>query len=197
MDSSFRLIRKLARKLKYLPLELLWNYPITINSIATLETDIRAELGKIVPAGCSLLTETERIHGMIAKYDFADLTFRVPDYLLLQSDYQSGISLLRELLPVQDPSEEDYEEIKNHELLNGIYLSTLESLAEDVDAGLTLCRIVLNSQSPRPYEERAKMNSRTLPRLILPNNYFQQRFIIGDACLTNAKDVWFFKHFYL
>ncbi len=196
MSSSFRLIRKLARKLKYLPLELLWNYPITINSIATLETDIRAELGKIVPAGCSLLTETERIHGMLAKYDFIDLTFRVPDYLLLQSYYQSGISLLRELLPVKEPSneEEDYQEIDD-EFFKDLFI--LEMLAEEVDAGLTLCRMVLHRQSPRPYEERAKINSRTLPRLILPNNYFPHRFVIGDACLTNAQAVWFFKHFYL
>jgi hypothetical protein len=102
MTRSFRLIRKLAREVKYLPLELLWNYPITINSIATLESDIRAELGKIVPAGCSLLTEPEIAYNMLAKYDFIYLTVRVPAHLLLESNYQSGIPLLRQLLPFKN-----------------------------------------------------------------------------------------------
>lgn len=195
MTRSFRLLRKLAKELKYLPLELLWNYPITINSIATLERDIRAELGKIVPAGCSLLTESEAVYGMLAKYDFLDLTFRVPDHLLLQSNYQSGIPLLRQLLPAQEPSDEEELDEEIDELFNG--LSILEMLAEDVDAGLTLCRMLLKSQSPRSFTERERRNFLTLPRMMLPNNYFPHRLIIRDACLTNAEAVWFYKHLYL
>lgn len=84
------LSRYYPTSLKYFPLELLWSYPITLNSIETLEHDIRAESGEIVPAGCSLLTKSETASGMLAKYDFLDLTFRIPNHLLLQSDYQSG-----------------------------------------------------------------------------------------------------------
>lgn len=195
MNRSFRLLRKLAKKLKYLPLELLWNYPITINSIATLESNIRAEIGRIVPAGCSLLTEPEIAYKMLAKYDFIDLTVRVPDHLLLESNYQSGIPLLRELLPAQEPLDEEELDEEIDELFNG--LSILEMLAEDVDAGLTLCRMLLESQSPRSFAERERRNFLTLPRMMLPDNYFPHRLTIRDACLTNAEAVWFYKHFYL
>jgi hypothetical protein len=147
MNRSFILLRKLARELKYLPLELLWNYPITINSIATLESDIRAEIGKIVPAGCSLLTEPEIAYNMLAKYDFIDLTVRVPAHLLLESNYQSNIPLLRQLLPVQEPLDEEELDEESEEIFNG--LSILKMLADDVDEGLTLCRIFLESQSAR------------------------------------------------
>ncbi|MBD3883293.1 hypothetical protein IFO70_16115 [Phormidium tenue FACHB-886] len=193
MNHSFRLIRKLAREIKYLPLELLWNYPITIHSIETLENDIRTELGKIVPAGCSLMTQPETAHGTLAKYDFLDLTFRVPEHLLLQSNYQSGISLLRQLLPAPDPLDETLmEEIEDFD-----DLSVLKMLARDVDAGLTLCRILLRSRSPRPFKERSRMNLLTSPEMRLPDGYFPHHLTIRDACLTNAEAVWFHKYFYL
>jgi hypothetical protein len=195
MPRSFRLIRKLAREVKYLPVELLWNYPITINSIATLESDIREEFGKIVPAGCSLLTEPETAYKMLAKYDFLDLTVRVPDHLLLESNYQSGIPLLRQLLPTPELLDEEEPDEETDELLNG--LTILEMLADDVDEGLTLCRIILESQSSREFTERARYNSLTSPVLILPNNYFPHRLTIRDACLTNAENVWFYKYLYL
>jgi hypothetical protein len=193
MNRSFRLIRKLARELKYFPLELLWNYPITLNSIETLERDIYAELGKIVPAGCSLLTESERAYGMLAKYDFLDLTFRVPNHLLLQSNYQSGTALLRQLLPAKEALNEEIEE--EDDLLNG--LSILEMLAEDVDADLVVCRMLLESRSRRSFEERARANLLTTPEMILSHRYFPHHFTIRDACLTNAEAAWFCKHFYL
>ncbi len=195
MNRSFRLLKKLARELKYLPLDLLWNYPITINSIATLESDIRAELGKIVPAGCSLVTEPEIAYGMLAKYDFIDLTVRVPDHLLLESNYQSGIPLLRQLLPAPEPLDEEDIDEETDELFNG--LSILEMLADDIDEGLTLCRIFLESQSARSFTERVRDNVLDWPLLILPNKYFPHRLAIRDACLTNAQNVWFYKYFYL
>ncbi|HEY9597253.1 MAG TPA: hypothetical protein V6D33_06245 [Cyanophyceae cyanobacterium] len=198
MTHSFRIIRRLARELKYLPLELLWNYPITINSLSTLEQDIRRELGSIVPTECSLLTTVETIYGTLAKYDFLDLTFRVPDALLLQSNYQVGISLLRQLLP-QKQNEQAHQANLNETREEDLNFSEtfLEQLIENLDVDLTLCRMRLESRAPRTFEERIEMTMRTAPTLILPEGYFPHHFMIQDAGLTNAQGVWFYKYFYL
>jgi hypothetical protein len=132
---------------------------------------------------------------MLAKYDFIDLTVRVPDHLLLESNYQSGIPLLRQLLPTPELLDEEEIDEETDELLNGLMI--LEMLADDVDKGLTLCRIFLESRSARSFTERVRDNVLDWPLLILPNKYFPHRLTIRDACLTNTENVWFYKYLYL
>jgi hypothetical protein len=198
MTHTFKLIRRLARELKYLPLELLWNYPLTIHSIATIEQNIRQELGDIVPAECHLLTTPEIMVGTVEKYQFLDLTIQVPAPLLLQSSYESGISLLRQLFPQnQDDVEANLEEDDELENLN-FSRTFLEMLVEDLDTGSTFCRMRIESRSPRTFAEQfeaQRQNEGIIPKL--PDDFFPHLFLIRDACLTNAQGVWFYKYFYL
>lgn len=198
MTHTFRLIRRLARELKYLPLELLWNYPLIIHSIATIEQDLRQELGDIVPAKCQLLTTPEMMIRMLEKYQFLDLTIQVPAPLLLQSNYETGISLLRQLFPQnQDNVEANLEEADELENLN-FSRTFLEMLVEDLDTDSTFCRMRIESRSRQTFAERfeaQRQNQGMIPKL--PDSFFPHLFLIRDACLTNAKGVWFYKYFYL
>lgn len=193
MTKATRLIKKLATELKYRPLFDLVGRRIIIYSVDTVEDDIRRELGSIVPEGCRLLTESQLMKGMMAKYDFLDLTFSAPAYLL-NSQYESGISLLKALHFIRDPSEEDDEEDDEVSELFRDDPTCLGHLVEDVSKNMTVCRMLLNSTHPRDWDK----NNRIMAlELRLPFGYFPQVFVIGDACITNAKSVWFHKHFYL
>ena len=76
MTKATWLIKKLARELKYLSLSELFGREVVIHSVDTVEDNIRHALGDIVPEGCGLLTEPRLMKGMVAKYDFLDLTFK-------------------------------------------------------------------------------------------------------------------------
>ncbi|MBE9229693.1 hypothetical protein IQ264_30275 [Phormidium sp. LEGE 05292] len=195
MTKATWLIKKLARELKYLSLSELFGRQVMIHSVDTVEDNIRHALGDIVPEGCRLLTEPQLMKGMLAKYDFLDLTFSVPAYLL-QSHYESGISLLKALYFIRDPSQEDIDELEYKELSEflGDDPTFLAELAEDVSKNMTVCRMILNSSHPREWD---KNNRRMAMTASLPSGYFPQIFVIGDACITNALSVWLHKHFYL
>lgn len=195
MTKATWLIKKLARELKYLSLSELFGREVVIHSVDTVEDDIRHTLGDIVPEGCRLLTEPQLMKGMLAKYDFLDLTFSVPAYLL-QSHYESGISLLKALHFIIDPSEEDIDELEYKELSEfwGDDPTFLSELAEDVSKNMTVCRMLLDSIHPREWDKNNRVMAMTAS---LPSAYFPQVFFIKDACITNAKFVWFHKHFYL
>lgn len=194
MTKSIQLIKKLARELKYRSLLELVGRKITIFSVSTVEDDVRRELGSIVPEGCRLLTEPQLMKGMLAKYDFLDLTFSAPAYLL-ESQYESGISLLKALYFIRDPSEESVdEELREISLLFGDDPTFLSELADDLSKNMTVCRMFLDSTHPREWDKNNRMMAL---KLSLPSSYFPQVFVIGDACITNAGFVWFHKHFYL
>lgn len=195
MTKANRLIKKLARELKYLSLSELFGREIVIHSVETVEDNIRRALGDIVPEGCRLLTEPQSMKGMLAKYDFLDLTFSVPAYLL-QSHYESGISLLKALHFIIDPSEEDIDELKYKEVSGFLEddPTCLTELAEDVSKNMTVCRMILNRSNPREWNKNNRMMEMIAS---LPSGYFPQIFVIRDACITNSEFVWFHKHFYL
>ena len=196
MTQATRLIKKLARELKYLPLSELFGRQVMIHHVETVEDDIRRALGSIVPQGCQLLTEPYLLKGMLAKYDFLDLTFRVPAYLL-ESQYESGISLLKALYFIRDPSEPEDEEDLDQESLSEVFgddPTCLGELAEDVSKNITVCRMKLNSTHSREWDDTWRRNAVTAS---LPLSYFPQLFVIKDACITNAQFVWFHKYFYL
>jgi hypothetical protein len=54
--------------------------------------------------------------------------------------------------------------------------------------------MILNSSHPREWDKNNRIMAMAAR---LPSGYFSQIFVIGDACITNAKSVWFHKHFYL
>ncbi len=194
MTKATELIKKLAISLKYLSLSELFGRQVRLYSVNTVEYDISHALGDLVPEGCRLLTETQLMKGMLAKYDFLDLTFSVPAYLL-ESRYESGISLLKALHFIIDPSdEESNEELEQAYQFLGDDPTCLSELAEDVSKNITVCRMLLNSSHPREWD---KNHQRMAMTASLPSAYFPQVFVIGDACITNSTYVWFHKHFYL
>lgn len=196
MTKATRLIKKLARELKYLSLSELFGRQMMIHRVETVEDDIRRALGSIVPQGCQLLTEPYLLKGMLAKYDFLDLTFSVPAYLL-ESQYESGISLLKALHFIRDPSEQEEDEEMDQESLSQFFgddPTCLGELAEDVSKNITVCRMKLNSTHPREWDDSWRINASTAS---LPISYFPRLFVIQDACIANAQFVWFHKHFYL
>jgi hypothetical protein len=182
------LIKILARGLRYLPLPEFVGQQVMIQSVDTVADDIRCALSGIFPEECNLLTEAGILEGMMAKYNFLDLTFSAPPYLL-ESQYQSGISLLKDLGFIRKPSEvEEYDD--DFEGFNeGFIMNILTDIAKDISKNITVLRLFLTTDPPPQEEINWEID--------LPPEYLPRLFIIKDACIANAGSVWFHQYFYL
>lgn len=184
------LIKRLARELRYLPLSEFVGRNVRIRSIQTVADDVRDVLSLIVPEECQLLTDAKLIEGTLAKYGFLDLTFSAPS-CLLESQYQSGISLLKDLRYIREPSEVEEEDYDFYELL-GEDPTFLTQLTEDLATNKVFIRLFLRGA---PAYEDVRESLRGIPAL--PPQYLPRLFAIADVCVTNAESVWFHKHFYM
>lgn len=181
------LIKRLARGLRYLPLSEFVGRQVMIQSVDTVADDIRCELSGIFPEECNLLTEAGIVEGMMAKYNFLDLTFSAPPYLL-ESKYQSGISLLKDLGFIRKPSE--VEEDDDFGGFNeGFILNILRDITKDISTNKTVLRLFLTTEPPPKEEINWEID--------LPQEYLPRLFVIKDACIANACSVWFHQYFYL
>src|SRR5258708_27398723 len=70
---------------------------VLINSIETVDIDVAHALGNLIPSDSHLIKpQAKYMYGAVGKYGILDLTFQVPDSLL-ESQFESGISLLKTL----------------------------------------------------------------------------------------------------
>src|SRR5437868_1112064 len=94
MDTE--LVRRVARGLRYRPLERLVGRTVLVRDLDAVEEAVRAGLGPDFPDGCRLDgPELVYRHGAVAKYGILDLRFSAPADLLAGA--ASGVPLLREL----------------------------------------------------------------------------------------------------
>ena len=181
--------------MKYRSLPELMKIKITINKIETIEEDLKNAIREIFPEEHKLLTTAKNMEGMMIKYDFLDLTFST-NYNLLESEYKSGISLLKNLwflekrnLPENNDDEiwgDWFEEEPN----------CLSFLAEDIDRNKTYIKMFVESSKPRSRQTKWQ-HFKSFSINKLPPNYLPQQFIIKDACVSNSDSVWFHKYFFL
>lgn len=192
--NSTTLLKEVARGIRYHSLPHLIGRKIKIINLETVEADVQKNLGKLLPNECMLNPDTVKPLG-IAKYGILDLEFLVPN-TTLESDYQLGIALLREL---------GFDVKREQTKGTGDSLTDdpfcLPELAEDIAKKQTLLKLFLESDSIVPKYVSARMSYEAIRELLdnltLPAEYFPQEFVITDACLTNAGFIWFHKHFYL
>ena len=108
MSEETKLIRRIARELRYRSLDELINRELTINQLDSVEKDISAALSDVLPQGCKYVeTERQFLEGAMVKYGIIDVTFAAPERLLNSRD-EGGISLLKDLGFIDEVDKEDH-----------------------------------------------------------------------------------------
>lgn len=198
--NSTQLLKQVARNIKYLSLSNLIGHEVKIRSFETIITDMFEGSKNLLP---EKYTHISTIHPLvIAKYGILDLEFQVsPTYLT--DDYQSGTSLLKELGFIKSTKQhqqaQEITKTSDDPLTNDPFCLT--ELAEELEKKQVLLKLFLeggsvienynlDQMSPEVYRE-------FFDNLSLPSDYFPRKFLITDACFTNAGFTWFHKHFYL
>ena len=196
-----QLLRQVAREIRYLSIPNLIGREVEIRSFDTIVTDIFKDLCNLLP---DKYKQVGPVHPLaIAKYGILDLEFQVPTASLKTGNYQSGISLLKEFGFIESKEErqraQDTAESFGDKLTDDPFCLT--ELAEDIEKKQVFLKLFLESESvvenydldQMPIEETIEFFN----NLSLPTDYFPRKFLITDACLTNAGFVWINKHFYL
>lgn len=180
MDTE--LVRRIARGLRYRPLEQVVGRTVLVRDLDAVEEAVRVELGDEFPAACRLDGPGLIYrHGAVAKYGILDLRFSAPDDLLV--DAASGVPLLRELGFLPGAGTEQPQQVCDDPVC-------LEMLAEEIAVGRVFLSLFL--EGGRPGSTPAE-----LVQLQIPEGYLPRSFRVVDACVTNAASVWLWKHFYL
>lgn len=190
--SQIALIKKISRELRYRTMNELIGKTIPINDLESVEQDVTSSLGSMLPENSKLIGPARKyMEGVSAIYGLLDLTYTVPSSLL-ESQYESGISLLKALhfLIDSEKAEEITREMRElaadtNEDFNDP--TCLQNLNEALETKQTFLRLFLQTDHKAQGRERLG--------LLLPG-FFPREFTVKDACVTNSDFVWFHKHFY-
>jgi hypothetical protein len=194
---SIETIKTLARLLRFRPLNNVIGKEVIISGLDELYADLNAALVPHLPHGCRLdnycgLCGRTWIPLPLLKYGVLDLTYEAPARLL-ETDYMSGIPVLRHLGILYDsPGSPGYavdEEMGEH---------CLEVLAKQVLGNRACFRLFLHTASPMdlawagtiPFPQDGRFDS-------MPDGYLPRCFVVSDACVPNAQSAWMSKHFYM
>lgn len=140
MSEETKLIRRIARELRYRSLDELINRELTINQLDSVEKDISAALLDVLSQGFKYVeTERQFLEGAMVKYGIIDVTFAAPERLPNSRD-EGGISLLKHLGFIDEVDKEDHADSSE---LFGSDLSCLELLAEGLEKKEHADQIVL------------------------------------------------------
>jgi hypothetical protein len=186
--SQTALIKKISRELRYRTLNELIGTTIPINGLESVEQDVASRLDALFPENCRLIgPERKSMEGSTAKYGLLDLTYTAPSFLL-ESQYESGISLLKTLHFLIGPEEAEEIVREMRELDENFDDPTcLQNLNEDLEMKQTFLRLFLQTDH--------KAQGREILGILSPG-FFPRVFTVKDACATNSDYVWFHKHFY-
>jgi hypothetical protein len=185
MDTE--LVRSIAERLRYRPLDRLVGRVVEIADLDRVEEAIGLTLGADMPEGCRLAGPEPGIReAAVCKYGILDLRFTAPDCVLAHpptspTGDRTGFPLLRELGYLPGGEVGPQERLCDDPVC-------LEMLRDNLDQGQTWLMIYLEGGRP---DEGARVGLR------LPQGYLPRPFRIIDACVTNARGVWLWKHFYL
>ena len=165
------LIKKLAKNLRYRTLNDLIGVEITINLFESIAQDVRQALPLIKDA-TFLGPEIRHTKLAVEKYGILDITFLVP-HSLLDSEFEHGIALLKELHLASKPSEVRPPS-KDDQLYDDWVEFWLTEFNQALEKKQTLVKLFLRSKD------------KSIPGI----------FTIVDACVTNGDFVWLNCHFY-
>ncbi len=180
------LVNALAQTLRYRELPDFVGKTVYIQNIGTIEADIRSSLGNAFHDDWRLIAPEPRIAWATVKSHFIlDLTFQASKSLL-DTQYESGRSLLKKLSFLPDTDEETL----NEWIPEPLDLERLLALKKELENGETVIRLFLQAQLPSIFTSGVCVDP--LPSYPLPCD-----FIFHDACATNSAFVWFHKHFYV
>ena len=186
-NSSRALLNSIAQQLRFKELSSLIGHHVLIRTIDSIQSDLRDALNDTVISGSEMVSPDRRfLEVAMAKYGILDLTLTSPT-ALLDSDYESGLSVLRKLGFLQERGE-----AKSPTFLDPISEedpTCLTELHEDLQEDREVVRLFLRS------DKIAGKGPHLVGRL--PVDYLPRDFMVQDACVTNAGFVWFHKHFYL
>jgi hypothetical protein len=183
------LVRSIARGLRYRPLGHLVGRDIPVADLDRLEDAVRRALGPDFPAACRLAgPDPGDRASTVAKYGLLDLRFAAPAGLL-GGEPQTGVPLLRALgyLPGSGAGSQ-------HRVCDDP--TCLELLRDDLDAGRTWLLLFLEGGPPGAGARADGADNLAAFRHV-PAGYLPRPFRVRDACATNARGVWLWKHFYL
>jgi len=184
--ADIALVKALAQSLRYRELPDLMGKTVHIQHIGTIEANVRSSLGSALPSDCRLIAPEPRIAWVtVRSHLILDLTFQAPKYLL-DTQYESGRSLLKKLNFLPDTDEDTL----NQWIPEALDLERLLTLKKELENGETVIRLFLQAQLPSIFTSGVCVDP--LPSYPLPCD-----FIIHDACATNSAFVWFHKHFYV
>lgn len=171
-----RLLREVARQLRYQDLPHLVGKTIEFRSIETIGQDAWGGVSTYFSPDIKPKFQPSRFHEIaLAKYGLLDLKFDVS--VELDQAGQTGMALLEELgLIGREPTDDcGWDEI----------------LRDSFVADGALLKLLL--RGPKPSESGLE----AVGAVGLPDGYLPRPFELVDACLTNSDMAWFSKHFYL
>jgi hypothetical protein len=199
------LLRKVARELRYRPIPELIGTKVTIESASAVPCTVAEALTTLFPVPLRFIGPQEPwITVSLAKYCHLDLTFGV-DGVEWRPHDDFGITTLKKLGFALHPRELSKNE-RQH-LTEEKDPTCLRELAEDINQGGAVLRLFLE-ETPRrellDYWKGVMKNGKghlfeggVDQMRILLEGFFPHDLAISDACLTNARFIWFHKHFYL
>jgi hypothetical protein len=186
---TLSLIKSIAKNIKYQELPELIGKIVTINSIATIPTDIQRDLS--LSANTRWVTKEEKfLRRAMAKQGLIDIDYRLHAEAI--SSPETGMELVRRFHLVQNIQDsEDELELD----LTRVAISFLEDIAEELAAKQVYCKAFLETEHPMG-EEAIKTFFQYKQGDAFPDDYFPRQFVVKDAALSNTSHIWMFKHFY-
>jgi len=182
MRPPLALLRRLHRSIAYTALDVLIGQRVTVRSAETAPDDVIDCLrGHYALEVTTREPDLRYRIGAILKYGLLDLTFGVASTDLQAA--RSGIGILRDVGWADSPADADvFDE-------EGLF-----DLVRDAESGQFVLKVFLDSDGrlPFPREQRTIR----LPEAV-PPSFWPATFVVRDACLTNVRAIWLFKHFYL
>lgn len=178
---SLSVIKHIVRRLRYQELGALIGKQIVINSLDSVEADVREALRIEYPFIGALNSQSFAFG--FRKYGMLDLTFAVGEscpQVRLQE-----IRFLKQMGFLSDPAKNPFPDAG---------VGILEELADQVSEGAIQFRLFLKHRDYQPWYKECTLDE--LLKIDL-TQHFPHHFEIVDACLTNADMIWLNKHFYL
>jgi hypothetical protein len=193
--STLRLLHRVAHGLRYRELTELIDRRVMITSLEMVEGALRG-LTRGWVAEDARLQHPEYVEGAMVKYGLIDAQFAASNALLEHRTTMVGLEVMRAcgFLPRRG------ERWEADEMACGV--GFVEDLAADLAVGECVVKLMLrDGLSAEEHWEplRAEWNeSGSMPKeLRIRAGYLPREMKVVDACVTNARSVWFSRHFYL
>jgi hypothetical protein len=188
------LAKSLVRGLRYQELPRLVGRRVTVHAPDSITTDLQRDLGDHLPSGWTLDGPAASLASQtLSKYRLVDVVLAVPHAALDQA--RSGADVVRELgFDKRLDRDIEREDDDLDSVAAEVERDTLEALARDIAERHAFVRMMLRDRDPTRRHGGADLAA-ALRGEVAPQ-FLPRPFEVDDACLTNARAVWSFKHFY-